>query len=141
MKDTHHTSHHVLPVSVYVKTIAALFVLMILTVAVAYVPFPDAPIFSFLNNVIMLSIACAKATLVVLYFMNVKYSSKLAQLFAILGFVWVTLMLFTLADYWSRRFEPVPSWNQDAGSALQRAPGAPRPEELDPNAVNVRPRY
>jgi cytochrome c oxidase subunit IV len=138
--DTHHVSHHILPISVYVKTIIALIVLMAATVGLAYIPFPPTPIWSVVNNVAMLAIACAKATLVVLYFMNVKYSTRLAQLYAILGFVWVFLLLFTLADYWSRRFEPVPSWSADPGSALPRAPGAPMSGGAIENATNVRPR-
>jgi cytochrome c oxidase subunit 4 len=55
------------------------------------------------NPVIALFIACVKATIVVLYFMHVKYSSKLTKLTVGAGvFTFLTLIAMTLADYFTR---------------------------------------
>jgi len=55
------------------------------------------------NTPIALSIAGLKAALVILWFMHVKYSSKLTQLFAFAGFFWLAILLvFTLQDFETR---------------------------------------
>ena len=55
------------------------------------------------NPVIALAIATAKATLVVLFFMHVKYSTKLTKLtVGAAVFMFLTLISMTLADYISR---------------------------------------
>ena len=55
------------------------------------------------NPVIALAIATGKAMLVVLYFMHVKYSSKLTKMTVGAGiFTFLTLISMTLADYISR---------------------------------------
>jgi cytochrome c oxidase subunit 4 len=55
------------------------------------------------NPVIALAIATTKAVLVVLYFMHVRYSSKLTMLTVGAGiFMFLTLISLTLADYISR---------------------------------------
>ena len=42
------------------------------------------------NAIVALSIAVIKATLVVLYFMHVRYSSKLTWVFVVAGLVWLS---------------------------------------------------
>jgi cytochrome c oxidase subunit 4 len=56
-----------------------------------------------LNNIVMLAIACTKATLVILFFMHVRWSSRLTMVVAMSGFFWL-LILFSLgmSDYLSR---------------------------------------
>lgn len=56
-----------------------------------------------LNNIVMLAIACTKATLVILFFMHVRWSSRLTWVVAMSGFFWL-LILFGLgmSDYLSR---------------------------------------
>jgi cytochrome c oxidase subunit 4 len=55
------------------------------------------------NPIVAIAIACAKATLVVLFFMHVKYSSKLTKLTVFCGlFTFLALIGMTLADYISR---------------------------------------
>ena len=50
-----------------------------------------------------MSIACTKGLLVVLYFMHVKYSSKLTWVFAGSGVLWLLILFaLTLSDYVSR---------------------------------------
>jgi cytochrome c oxidase subunit 4 len=88
---------HVAPKSLYYLIFAALLVGTAVTVAVAFV---DLGAF---NNVVMLTIACAKALLVVLFFMHVRWSTRLTWVVVASGFFWL-LILFTLtmSDYLSR---------------------------------------
>ncbi len=143
-----HGSHlpghiHVFPIWMYVKVFIALFVLMILTVAASYVDFTHihplgmtiSPLVgSLINNVIAMTIAVLKATLVVLFFMHVKFSTRLTKIFAVSGFVWMSLMFLILLDYGTRAWEPVPSWEKFEGSALSRQKGEKAEE------TSVRPR-
>jgi cytochrome c oxidase subunit 4 len=56
-----------------------------------------------LNIIVALTIAVFKASLVVLYFMHAKYSSKRTQLVIIASVFWLAIMLFmTMSDYVSR---------------------------------------
>ena len=62
------------------------------------------------NAVVALSIAVIKATLVVLYFMHVRYSSKLTWVFVGAGLIWlIILFAFTLSDYMTRTWVPIAS--------------------------------
>ncbi len=62
-----------------------------------------------LNKIVALGIASIKATLVVLYFMHVKYSSRLTKLVVVSGFCFLFILLgLTMADYASREWLPVP---------------------------------
>jgi cytochrome c oxidase subunit IV len=90
-------SAHVAPKRMYYMVFLALVVGTVLTVAAAKVDMGPA------NNVVMLTIACTKATLVILFFMHVRWSSRLTWVVAMSGFFWL-LILFTLgmADYMSR---------------------------------------
>ena len=61
------------------------------------------------NAPVALGIAILKATLVILYFMHVKYSSKLTKLTVATGlFFLVILLTETMMDYVSRGFLPMP---------------------------------
>lgn len=94
---------HILPISLYLKNFAALFVLMVLTIAVAQIDLGTMA-----NNLIAMGIATTKAVLVIMFFMGVKYTSKLVQIWAIAGFVWMLLMMITYGDYLTRK--PVEGW-------------------------------
>ena len=81
----------------YYKVTAALFVLLAATVGVSLLPLGAFSI------VAALTIAFAKAALIVLFFMHVRYSSRLTMLFAAAGFFWlVILFFFTFSDYVTR---------------------------------------
>ncbi|MBI2220843.1 MAG: cytochrome C oxidase subunit IV family protein, partial [Acidobacteria bacterium] len=57
----------------------------------------------FMNTIVALTIAVTKATLVVLFFMHVKYSTRLTWVVAASGVVWLAIMVsLTLSDYLSR---------------------------------------
>ena len=94
---------HIASVKSYVGIFLTLMVLTAVTVAVAYVNLGQ------LNKVVALGIATFKATLVILYFMHVKYSSHLTKLVVVSGFFFLIILLgLTMADYGSREWLPVP---------------------------------
>ncbi|HEX5474735.1 MAG TPA: cytochrome C oxidase subunit IV family protein [Vicinamibacterales bacterium] len=74
--------------------------LLILTFLTAWVAEFDLGAF---NNVVMLAIACTKASLVILFFMHVRWSTRLTWVVAGAGFFWL-LIFFSLGmnDYLSR---------------------------------------
>jgi cytochrome c oxidase subunit 4 len=73
---------------------------MVLTAVTVAVAFLDL---RFMNTVVALTIAVTKATLVVLFFMHLKYSTRLTWVVAGSGFVWLAIMFaLTLSDYVSR---------------------------------------
>lgn len=85
--------HHVLPKATLFKVFGGLIVLTILTVAVAYVPLGP------LNVPIAIAIAAAKATLVVLFFMALKYDNPVNALTFTIGMIMVVVFItFTLFD-------------------------------------------
>lgn len=59
------------------------------------------------NPVVALTIAVIKATLVILFFMHVFYSSKLTKITISAGFFWLMIMItMSLSDYLTRAFLP-----------------------------------
>ena len=90
-------SGHVAPKSLYYTIFLALMVGTILTVVVA--KYDLGP----LNNIVMLTIACAKALLVILFFMHVRWGTRLTMVVAASGFFWLLILFsITMADYMSR---------------------------------------
>jgi cytochrome c oxidase subunit 4 len=88
---------HISPKGIYYAIFGSLMVLTAVTVGVAFInlgPF---------NFPVALSIAIVKATLVILFFMHVKYSSRLTKLIIGTGFFFLlVLFTLTLTDYLSR---------------------------------------
>ena len=73
-----------------------------LTVMAAFVDFPGP-----LNAVVALTIACIKATLVVLFFMHVRYSGRLVWLVIASALLWLAILFaITFSDYWTRHWLP-----------------------------------
>jgi len=92
---------HVVPIRIYLVIFAALILGTAITTAVAYVDLGP------LNVVVMLLIAFAKATLVVLFFMHVRFTSRLTQLAAASGFAWLVILIgLTLSDVLTRGRTP-----------------------------------
>jgi cytochrome c oxidase subunit 4 len=90
-------THHVVPVKVYLGVFVALMLLMTATVAVAFLDL------GILNNVVALVIAIAKTSLIMLFFMHLRYNSRLIKIFAVIGFLFVLILVaFTLSDYITR---------------------------------------
>ena len=97
MTDYEHDQHHVVPLKVYYAIFGILMVLTAVTVGVAYVDLGR------MNAVVALAIACFKALIVVLYFMHVKYSTRLIKLTVIAGLYWMGIIFaLTLGDYLTR---------------------------------------
>jgi cytochrome c oxidase subunit 4 len=81
----------------YFVVFGALMLLLVLTMGASLVGLGR---FEVVAN---LGIASAKALLVVLYFMHIRFESPLMRLFAGAGLVWLLLLLgLTLSDYLSR---------------------------------------
>jgi cytochrome c oxidase subunit 4 len=88
---------HVSPLRVYLLIFSALMVLTLTTVLVAFQHLGP------LNDLVALGIAGTKMTLVVLYFMHAKYSTRLTKLVLASGLAWLLILFaFTLSDYVSR---------------------------------------
>ncbi len=97
MAEHAHGPHHIVPVKIYYGIFAILLVMTGITVAVAYIDLGR------LNAVAALAIACFKALIVVLYFMHVKYSTRLIKLTVIAGLYWMGIIFaLTLGDYLTR---------------------------------------
>ena len=90
-------SEHVIPRKVYYTVFVAQMVLLGLTIGVAFINLGE------LNFIIAFTIAVAKATLVALFFMHLRYSSRLTWVFAAGGLFWLAIMvMLTLSDYLTR---------------------------------------
>ena len=95
-------SEHIVSRKIYFVIFGAL---MLLTAATVWVANLDLGRW---NAIVALSIAVLKATLVVLYFMHVRYSSKLTWVFVGAGIIWlIILFAFTLSDYLTRGWVPI----------------------------------
>jgi cytochrome c oxidase subunit IV len=90
-------SSHIAPKSLYYTIFTALMVCTALTVWVAFIDLGP------LNTPLALAIAIFKATLVVLFFMHVKYSPKLTWLVVVGSLFWLSILLvMTFGDYMTR---------------------------------------
>jgi cytochrome c oxidase subunit 4 len=90
-------SDHVAPKGMYYGVFLALLTGTALTVAAAFVDMGA------LNNVVMLTLACVKALLVILFFMHVRWSSRLTWVVVASGFFWLLILFgLTMTDYLSR---------------------------------------
>ena len=104
-------AEHVTSRKIYYAIFAALLALTFVTVTVARVdlgPF---------NTIVALTIAVTKAVLVVLFFMHLRYSTRLTKLVVVGGFLWLALLIgFTMADEMTR------AWIPNRGAANQLRP-------------------
>jgi cytochrome c oxidase subunit IV len=91
-------SEHIVSIKVYVIIFLALMVGTGLTVWAGLQDFPGQ-----LNVIIAMTIAVTKATLVVLYFMHVRHSSRLVWVVFASALFWLAILFaLTLSDYWTR---------------------------------------
>jgi cytochrome c oxidase subunit 4 len=83
--------------------IGIIITLITLTFATYYIAKINLGIF---NPVVALTIAVMKAVLVILFFMHVRYSSKLTMVTVAAGFFWLLIMItLSLSDYLSRSLQ------------------------------------
>ena len=91
-------SEHIVPVRIYVTIFLVLLVGTLLTVWAAFQDFPWQ-----LNTIVAMTIAITKATFVVLYFMHVRYSSRLIWVIVASALFWMAILFaFTFSDYLTR---------------------------------------
>lgn len=108
-------SEHIVPVKTYIGIFVTLLCLTALTTGAAFKDFGQLhtgirlldmiP----LNTMVALAIAVAKALLVILFFMHVKYSSGLTKIVIVAGFFFLAILVsLTLADELTRGWTPNP---------------------------------
>jgi cytochrome c oxidase subunit 4 len=113
-------ANHILPQLTIIKIAVALFALMAITIGAAFmVPEPFHSNTAIMQSV-ALAIAVIKASLVVYYYMGVKFGTRLVKVFAYGGFVWFLMLFIMMADYSTRPTEPVVGWETVSSSALPR---------------------
>ena len=92
-------SVHVTPIRVYLLIFGALMVGTGLTVGAAFLELGA------FNDIVAMLIAVTKATLVVLYFMHVRHSTRLTKITVVAGFLWLAILVaLLLSDYSTRGF-------------------------------------
>src|SRR5262245_11606312 len=95
-------SEHVVSRTIYFVIFGALMVMTAITVWIANFDLGRW------NAVVALSIAVFKATLVVLYFMHLRYSTRLTWVFVFAGLIWlIILFALTLSDFLTRDWVPI----------------------------------
>jgi len=109
-------NHQVVSVKVYAAVFCALLALTITTVALSKLDLGEY------NFIAAMTIAVIKATLVVMFFMDVRHASSMTKLFVGAGLFWLAIMLvFLLSDYLSRGWLPGLRWGAAVPNAgLQR---------------------
>ena len=113
---------HVAPKSLYYTIFSLLMVLTAVTVFAAFTQL------GVLNFPVAIGIAITKATLVVLFFMHAKYSSRLTKLFVGMSFFFLLILFaLTLTDYLSRGLKTYPGGAAGAGYGVRTAAPAHEP--------------
>jgi len=96
-------SEHIVEKKIYYGVFATLVILLAATVGIAYIHLGE------LNIIAALTIASIKATLIILYFMHVRYSSRLLWIFVGAGFFWLGIMFaLTFSDFLTRGWLQLP---------------------------------
>src|SRR5580704_5232652 len=96
-------TEHIVPKRVY---FLVFITLIVMTWVTAYVSTIDM---GRLNVFVALSIAIFKASLVILFFMHVKYGTRLTKFIVLAGLYWLILLLFiAMVDLWTRGWMGVP---------------------------------
>ena len=102
--DDHHGLSHVASVKVLTATGGTLLVLTLVTVLATKVDFGAN-----INLAIAMAIAVLKATLVILFFMGVKYNTPLTKVVAASGFLWLIILFgITMGDFLTRGWLGIP---------------------------------
>lgn len=97
-------SGHVVPKKLYILVFAVLILFTGLTTGVAFINLGKW------NTVAALVIAVCKATLVVLFFMHLRWSSNLLRIVVASSLLWLAILIgLTLSDVLTRDWTPIPS--------------------------------
>jgi cytochrome c oxidase subunit IV len=91
---------HIVPVKTYAEVLAALLVLTATTCGVSFIDMGK------MNAVVAVVIAFAKASLVALIFMHLRYSRRLMRVVAAAGLFWLGILIaLTMSDYLTRGWQ------------------------------------
>jgi len=94
---------HVVPKRIYFFIFGALLAMTALTTGMAYVDLGQW------NTVVALLIACCKATLVVLFFMHLRWSPRLMRIVVLSAILWLAILIsLTTTDFFTRDWTPIP---------------------------------
>ena len=90
-----------------VRTYAAVFLaLLVLTAGTVVVAYFDLGL---LNTPVALLVATLKGSLVVIFFMGLRYNTALTKVVAVAGFFWLFILFgITMSDYLTRHWLGVP---------------------------------
>ena len=91
---------HIVPINVYAKMLVALLILTATTCAVSYIDWGK------MNSVVAVVIAFAKASLVVLFFMHLRYSRHIITIVLVGAMYWLGILIaLTVGDYLTRGWQ------------------------------------
>jgi cytochrome c oxidase subunit 4 len=95
---------HIVPKKLYIMVFAALIGFTVLTTGVAFIDLGRW------NTVVALAIAVCKGSLVVLFFMHLRWSHGMTRIVMLAALVWLSVLVtLTLSDVFTRQWTPVPS--------------------------------
>jgi cytochrome c oxidase subunit 4 len=108
---------HIVPKRTYFAIFISLLALTGLTTGMAYVDLGQW------NTIVALIIACCKATLVVLFFMHLRWSPRTMRVVLLSAILWLAILIsLTTTDFFSRDWTPIPEgWE----SSSLRPPSLP----------------
>ncbi|MCI0352800.1 MAG: cytochrome C oxidase subunit IV family protein [Acidobacteriales bacterium] len=113
-------AEHIVSPKVYIIIFLALMVMTAVTVAAAFVDLTfhlgkhvvdGAVQYKYninVNPAVALAIAGFKAALVILFFMHLRWGTRLTKIVVIAGLYWLAILLTTVADYVSRNMMTYP---------------------------------
>jgi cytochrome c oxidase subunit 4 len=91
-------AEHIVEKKTYYAVFAGLMAFLAATIGIAYIHLGK------LNVVAAVTIAFIKAWLIILYFMHVRYSSRLLWIFVGAGFFWLAILFaLSFADFLTRQ--------------------------------------
>jgi cytochrome c oxidase subunit IV len=94
---SHEPQAHITPYSLYAKVLVTLLALTFLTIFVAHFHLGT------LSIAAALLIACVKASLVLAYFMHLKFDNVIYRIMVgVVLLLFASFILLTFADYWFR---------------------------------------
>jgi cytochrome c oxidase subunit 4 len=91
---------HIVPIKTYTIVLVALLALTATTFAVSFIDMGK------INAVVAVAIAFAKASLVALIFMHLRYSRRLMWIVAVAGLFWLGILIaLTMSDFLTREWQ------------------------------------
>ena len=116
--EDHSHGHYVVPIRNYVINACALAMLMTLTIVASHFNLGS------MNAFVAIAIAVAKAALIVLFFMNTYYNTRLTWVFVIFSFFWLMILFgMFLPDYLARDFADQPdAWSSTPSAQIGALP-------------------